>query len=118
MKSRILALLVLGALSACATQPQQTAMIAPPSQPPNEPPGINGLSAESVRTAFGEPAFVRKDSGVELWRYDGPTCRAFFFLYPNGSSHTVRHVETLPRGTAMPADLACLDALKARAKVS
>jgi len=117
MNRGLLAIFILAGLAACATQPKQAiAPVAPVA--PTEPPGIAGLPAQSVRATFGEPAFVRKDSGVEIWRYDGPSCRAFFFLYPDGDDKTVRHVETLPRGITMPADSVCLDALKARAKVS
>ena len=60
---------------------------------------------------FGRPAFVRKDGGTEMWRYDGAACRAFFFLY--GTPPAVRHVETLPHGAQSAADMACLNALKA-----
>ena len=74
-----------------------------------------GLAAQDVRTAYGAPAFVRKDGGDQMWRYDGASCKAFFFLYPNGGTLAVRHVETLPRGPRWAADPACLNALRAAA---
>ncbi len=117
MKGRIAALLLCAGLAACASQPRQTALI-PPSAPTGEPAGIAGLAALQVKATFGEPSFVRKDGVSEVWRYDGQTCRAFFFLYPSGDGKVVRHVETLPRGTQMAADATCLDALRGRAKVS
>ena len=117
MKGRIAALLLCAGLAACASQPRQTALI-PPAAPSGEPPGIAGLAPMQVKAAFGEPSFVRKDGVSEIWRYDGQTCRAFFFLYPAGGGKIVRHVETLPRGTQMAADATCLDALRGRAKVS
>ena len=47
---------------------------------------------------MGNPAFTRKEgAGIEMWRYDGVACKAFFFLYPQGSGLSVRHVETMPR---------------------
>jgi len=46
---------------------------------------------------------------MELWRYDSSVCKAFFFLYPYGQALLVRHIETLPRGSAMAADQTCLD---------
>ena len=49
-----------------------------------------------------------------MWRYDGASCKAFFFLYPAGNSLAVRHVETVPRGAEMAADAGCLNALRAR----
>jgi hypothetical protein len=69
-----------------------------------------------LRATYGEPAFVRQDNGAEIWRYDGPACRAFFFLYVQGAGQTVRHVETLPRGDTIAADAGCLSALRARVR--
>ncbi|MGD0143645.1 MAG: hypothetical protein ABSC92_10830 [Rhizomicrobium sp.] len=99
---------------ACATPPAPPARVALPAPPPvGEPSGIAGLQASQLRVAFGAPVFVRKDGTAELWRYDGATCKAFFFLYPEGNSLSVRHVETLPRGQDMAADSGCLNALRA-----
>ncbi len=75
------------------------------------------MSAARLRVAFGSPAFVRKDNDMEIWRYDGPSCRAFFFLYTQGPGQIVRHVETLPRGSNIAADANCLAALRAKASV-
>jgi hypothetical protein len=103
-------------LAACGTSSQQQAVVAP-QQPVGEPPGIAGLAAADVKVAFGEPALVRHDGTTQMWRYDSPTCRAFFFFYDLLGVQTVRHVETLPRGTTMAADATCLDALRAKPKV-
>jgi hypothetical protein len=65
-----------------------------------------------LRELFGAPAFVRKDGVAEMWRYDGPGCKAFFFLYPFADALSVRHVETLPRGRDIAADETCLNALR------
>lgn len=116
---RLLAVASLGVLlAACATRPQQTAsepqVTLPAAPPPGEPTGIAGLEASQVRVAFGAPAFVRKDGHSEMWRYDAANCKAFFFLYPSGTSLSVRHVETLPRGPVMAADAGCLDLLRAK----
>jgi hypothetical protein len=100
---------------ACATPQAPPARIALPAAPPvGEPSGIAGLEASQLRVAFGAPVFVRKDGTAEVWRYDGAACKAFFFLYPEGSALSVRHVETLPRGQDMAADAGCLSALRAR----
>jgi len=115
MRKRLLFILVFAGLAACASQPQ-TGSISPTQQ--GEPPGFAGLAATALKASFGEPSFVRKDGSAEIWRYDGQTCRAFFFLYPNGAAEAVRHVETLPRGTTFAADTTCLDVLRGRAKVS
>ena len=105
------------ALAACATaQHQQAQQIAlPAAPPPGEPNGVPGLEAAQLRIAYGPPALVRKDGHNEMWRYDSASCKAFFFLYPSGSSLTVRHVETVPRGRDIAADESCLAVLRAHA---
>jgi hypothetical protein len=118
MLKRSVSILILLALAACAAPqqiqppvPQQVAL--PPAPPPGEPAGIVGLEETQLRAAFGQPAFIRKDGRAEMWRYDSPGCRAFFFLYPAASNAlAVRHVETLPRGADTAADNGCLAALR------
>jgi len=116
MRIPVSLVLISAGLAGCASQPSQTGLVSPGQA--GEPPGIAGLADSQVRASFGEPTFVRKDGSAEIWRYDGQTCRAFFFFYPNGSGEAVRHVETLPRGTTIAADTTCLDALRGRPKVS
>ncbi len=115
------AVLFCAALAACATAQRQQAegpqqqVSLPPPPPPGEPAGLPGLEESQLRVAYGAPSLVRKDGRTEMWRYDGVGCKAFFFLYPSGSSFAVRHVETVPRGGDMAADANCLAALRARA---
>jgi hypothetical protein len=102
-------------LAACATRPPaepRPVVPLPPTAPAGEPAGFIGLSSTDLRGAFGAPTFVRKESGAEMWRYDGSSCRAFFFLYPQGGSEVVRHVETVPRGRDIAADVGCLALLR------
>jgi hypothetical protein len=111
------------ALAACAAQNRQTQNIPqqvalPPAPPPGEPIGIPGLESSQLRVAYGVPALVRKDGHTEMWRYDGASCKAFFFLYPSGNSLAVRHVETVPRGSDIAADDSCLAAIRARAAIT
>ena len=102
-------------LAACASAPKDnTDVNLPPAPPPGEPADIAGIGASALRVAFGAPAFVRRDGPAEIWRYDGPGCKAFFFLYSNGTSFTVKHVETVPRGGAMAADTDCLAQIRQR----
>ena len=72
---------------------------------------IGLVAGIGLTAAFGKPAFVRQDGVIQMWRYDGDACRAFFFLY--GAPLAVRHVETLPHGVQSAADSACLTALRA-----
>jgi hypothetical protein len=105
--------LLLGACAAKTPQlapPRSTASI-PPAPPRGEPGQYMNMAATALQTAFGKPAFVRKDGATEMWRYDGAACRAFFFLY--GNPLAVRHVETLPHGAQSAWDQACLTGLSA-----
>jgi hypothetical protein len=116
MTSRRLPILALCALlGACATKAPGDHVALPPAPPPGEPVSVIGMTGQSLRIAFGAPAFVRKDGGGEMWRYDGPPCRAFFFLYPESAGLTVHHVETMPRPATAAADTTCLDVMRHRA---
>ena len=83
----------------------------PPEPPPPPPPPPMPTDAQSLRAAYGTPAFIRREPDSELWRYDGMSCAAFFFLYSDGGTYRVRHTETSPRGSDMPADPDCLRSL-------
>jgi len=108
----ILALAAAGCVApkASAPPPVPSASAIPPAPPRGEPGQYLNMPVTGLQAAFGKPAFVRKDGATEMWRYDGQSCRAFFFLY--GSPLMVRHVETLPRGAQNAADMACLTALR------
>lgn len=113
---RMIATLGLVLLAAgCATRPPTTPTNAlPPGPPPGEPPGVIGLSVSELQASYGAPAFVRKENGSQMWRYDGRSCQAFFFLYGASNAAAVRHVETIPRGAEIAADVNCLVSLKTR----
>jgi hypothetical protein len=115
MLRRFSCLILVLAVAGCAA-PKASAPPVPsaiPSAPSRGEPGqYLNMPAPGLQAAFGKPAFVRKDGATEMWRYDGQSCRAFFFLY--GSPLMVRHVETLPHGAQnAAADMACLTALRA-----
>lgn len=103
-------------LSGCASGPgTSTGSLTLPAPPPKgEPGGFIGMTATALRASFGPPAFSRRESGSELWRYDSPQCKTFFFLYPSGRDMGVRHVETTPHGAGEAADPNCLAALRAK----
>lgn len=117
--NRFIAFTAIFLLAGCAAKPAAvpapaTAVPLPPAPPKGEVTGVTNLTAASLRATYGTPAFVRKDNGAEIWRYDGPACRAFFFLYTEGAQQVVRHAETLPRGADIAADATCLAALRAK----
>lgn len=108
------------ALAACAAPKTPGGAAAAPDvklpalPPAGEPKEFAGNNPAQLEAAFGRPAFVRRDGANELWRYDGVHCKAFFFLYAAGGNLAVQHVETIPRGGEMAADLDCLSALRAK----
>ncbi|MBU6296774.1 MAG: hypothetical protein KGJ79_00670 [Alphaproteobacteria bacterium] len=109
----VFVLCLCASLCACASQSVPPSTIPLPAPPPaGEPSGFIGMSASNLLNAFGTPAFVRKENGSEIWRYDQKDCRAFFFLYTQGTSQVVRHVETIPRGADIAADPSCLASLR------
>jgi hypothetical protein len=106
----VLVLAVAGCAAPKASAPPVPSAI-PPAPPRGEPGQYLNMPVSVLQAAFGKPAFVRKDGATEMWRYDGQSCRAFFFLY--GAPLMVRHVETLPHGAQGAADIGCLTALRA-----
>jgi hypothetical protein len=110
----VLAVCLCAMLSACASRPATPAMPLPAPAPSRDPANPVDLTAQDLREFFGAPAFVRKENGAEIWRYDGAGCRAFFFLYPQGDLPIVRHVETIPPGAGTAADANCLAGLRTR----
>jgi hypothetical protein len=103
-------------LGACAGPGGTTTAVRIPDAPPaGEPQGTTGLHEADLKSFYGAPAFVRKDGLAQIWRFDAPACKAFFFLYTRDSNTAVWHVETTPRGSAIAADQNCLNALHARA---
>jgi hypothetical protein len=109
---RGLALSLFAWLGACATQPMDRVPLPPPP-PTGEPANFIGLSEASMRTSYGPPAFIRKEGSIQMWRYAGAGCQAFFFLYPTRGALTVQHVETSPHPNNSAADISCLQSLHA-----
>jgi hypothetical protein len=128
MIRRLALLSLVLALAACAqpSAPGRVASVAPVrpvtpppevpiprAPPPGEPRDYLNLPPANLRGLLGTPQFVRQDGASEMWRYDGASCRAFFFFQGAAGSQTVRHVETLPAGASSSADPLCLSALRA-----
>ena len=103
-------------LGACAARgPAGPRTTLPPAPPPGEPAGTTGLHEAELKALYGDPAFARRDGNGQIWRFDGPSCKAYFFLYTRDGNTAVWHVETAPRGQSIAADENCLSALRARA---
>jgi hypothetical protein len=112
---KIIAVLTMLMLAGCAAPgraPSPPSVPIPSVPPAREPDAFTGLQAAQLRALAGAPAFTRKDGATEMWRYDTPSCRAFFFFI--GTPPKVQHVETVPRGPGSAADPTCLNALRVK----
>lgn len=72
------------------------------------------MEATALRMRLGNPDFIRREMGTELWRYDAPRCSVFFFMQQEGGMLRLRYTETLPRGMNMAADPVCISTLEQR----
>ena len=107
------------ALAACAPRPEATP--APPPPPvqkpvPQDQNSLAGLTAQELVGRFGTPALqIREGNSLKL-QFRGPRCVMDAYLYPTGSSGTLKvtHVDTrLPSGGDMD-QAACIFALRNR----
>jgi hypothetical protein len=68
---------------------------------------ISGMSADRLRSLWGEPTLKRPEKGAELWQYSG-TGGCTLLLYVYGGA--VTHAEALPGGANEAAIDACAKA--------
>ena len=100
---RFLALSPFLLAAACATRPQQAPAPAPSvvQVEPEQQNSLMGLSAQELVGRYGTPALqVREGNSLKL-QFRGPRCVLDAYLYPSGSSATLKvtHVDTrLPSG--------------------
>jgi hypothetical protein len=67
-----------------------------------------GLESTMVEQRLGSPALRRRDAPAELWQYRSPVCVMDVFLYSDGRSSKVMHVELHPRSAEQIPAPACL----------
>jgi len=98
----------------------QTAHIAPMPAPrddrrrDSDPKLLIGLTGAQIAELLGRPGFVRRDAPAEVWQYRGSDCVLDVFLYADGASARVQHVELRPRQPARPSSPACFAGLLGR----
>lgn len=102
---------VVGSSPSRAPAPAETtAPVAPSAVPPAgaiSTSGFAGLSAEGLRSAWGEPTLKRTETGAELWQYSGTGgCTLLVYVY----SGAVTHAEAVPGGASDAAVSACAKA--------
>lgn len=85
--------------------PTTAAAPAPaPAGGPISTGGLRGMSADALRSAWGEPSLKRAETGVEMWQYAGTgNCTLLVYVY----SGAVTHAEAVPGGTSEQAVEAC-----------
>ncbi|CCQ72228.1 hypothetical protein [Magnetospira sp. QH-2] len=83
-----------------------------PVVPPSE---LLKATAAQARSRLGPPDFVRHDPPAELWQYRGESCVLDLFLYKEGKTAVVRHVETRPRDGIVLTPAGCYGTLLSRA---
>ena len=76
-----------------------------------------GLSADEVRSRFGNPDVQRSEARAELWQYARSGCVVLIYLYPDASGSQVTHVDELsePRTGKACAELMAAPAARAAA---
>lgn len=68
---------------------------------------IAGMSADRLRSLWGEPTLKRTETGAEMWQYSGSGgCTLLVYVY----SGAVTHAEALPGGANEAAIDACAKA--------
>lgn len=58
-----------------------------------KPAKLVGMSQFDIKKALGEPSFVRRDDGVEIWQYRAENCILDLFLYDGREGMRVDHSE-------------------------
>jgi hypothetical protein len=91
--------------------PEQQAALPAALPAFREPARLKGLSTTQIKTAFGSPAFTRRDAPAEIWQYRGRACTLDLFLYDDGAGQTVAHYAM--RGVQPLDERACLMELSA-----
>jgi hypothetical protein len=94
-----------------AAAPQTAAL--PPPKLPSGPTVRNtselvGLDSNAIERRLGSPALRRRDAPAELWQYRSPLCVMDLFLYSDGGSFRVTHVELHSRSVEQVQAPSCL----------
>ena len=57
------------------------------------PSQLVGLSLTEIKKTLGDPSFIRKDIGVQIWQYRTTDCILDLFLYEKDGRYNVSHSE-------------------------
>ena len=103
-------------LAGCATrpQPQQPVQQIPQPEQPTSPQArqIMGLTPNELVGHFGKPALqIREGNSLKL-QFRGRACVLDAYLYPQGATYRVTHVDTRSPSGADMDQAACIFALE------
>lgn len=95
---------VVGSGSSRESAPPTPAIAPAPAGGPISTGGLRGMSADALRSAWGEPSLKRSETGAEMWQYMGTgNCTLLVYVY----SGAVTHAEAVPGGASDQAVEAC-----------
>jgi hypothetical protein len=104
-------------LAGCATRQQQPPVAETPVIPqpsPTEPRLLIGLSAQVLVGHFGNPALqVREGDSIKL-QFRTPRCVLDAYLYPQGGTYKVAHVDTRTAAGSQADQATCISELDRR----
>jgi hypothetical protein len=69
---------------------------------------LRGLTASDIIAKLGDPSYRRREAPAEVWQYFGQGCVLDLFLYQDGGTQRVTHVELRSHNLAPAAQAACL----------
>lgn len=70
-----------------------------------DPEEFVGYKPDALLPVLGAPDFVRRDGPAQIWQYRAENCVFDLFLYRDGDTSRVNHVELRERGaTSEPAE--------------
>lgn len=72
-----------------------------------KPTLLIGMKETDVEDVLGNPSFVRKDKGVEIWQYKANGCILDLFLYKEGAIFSVDHTELRGAHLDSAGELSC-----------
>jgi hypothetical protein len=89
--------------------PTQSAALPRPNAPALRATSeLVGLDSTMVEQRLGSPVLRRRDAPAELWQYRSPLCVMDVFLYSDGRSFKVMHVELHSRSVEQVQAPTCL----------
>ncbi|HEX7776660.1 MAG TPA: hypothetical protein VF449_09040 [Parvibaculum sp.] len=118
---RVVLLLPLLFVAACATKPSTSSILASTTPPSDVRPGpltpdsLVGVAPDALTARLGVPSFKRTEPGAEVWQYGGESCSFFVYFYKNaGGALTSTYVDARQTAGGAADASACLAEVTAK----